>query len=91
MHQAYYGVYHLACEALGLDPVNRYAEAKHRDVIDAVEKAPPGSARLHRMKRYMRKLKRLRAVADYDLASPLTDLQARNAVEMAESIITAPL
>lgn len=89
-HQAYYSVYHLACQTLGLDPANDYAMARHQAVLERVEKSYAGSARLYRMKQSMRRLRELRVRADYVLGAPVTLREVRDAIRRAEDILAAP-
>lgn len=89
-HMAYYAVYHLACETFGLDPARRYfVNASHQAVIERVKAAPPGSSRLHRLKRYLRKLKDLRVRADYNLGGDISAREVREALVIAADIFRA--
>ncbi|GEO80013.1 hypothetical protein [Pararhodospirillum oryzae] len=90
LHQAYYGAYHLACHEFGLDPAYEYASATHKIVIDAVKSAPPGSPRMNRLKRYLKKLRTLRVLADYNLKENISKSDVMLAVEMAEQILHSP-
>jgi len=90
IHQAYYGVYHLACETLGLDPAQNYAtEARHADVLRQIRTAKTVSSRLTRLRRHMPRLRELRGLADYDLGSGLSQDEARLAVASADYILKA--
>jgi uncharacterized protein (UPF0332 family) len=88
-HLAYYAVYHLACETLGLDPVRDYQSATHSLVANHLKRAQLGSSRLYRMKRYFRTLKDLRIRADYNLAANVSKQEALRAIEIARDIFKA--
>lgn len=89
-HLAYYAVYHLACETLGLDPARDYPNAKHSVVARQLKNAQPGSSRIHRMKRYFRTLMDLRVRVDYNLAASVSKQEALRAIEIARDIFKAP-
>lgn len=89
-HLAYYAVYHLACETLGLDPARNYQNATHSLVASRLKHPQPRSPRLSRMKRYFKTLKDLRIRADYSLVASVSRRDVLHSIEIARDIFKAP-
>lgn len=88
IHQAYYAVYHLACQHLDIDPTDR-KNARHAVVWARIERqqhpTPCGQA----LRVHGQSLLTLRERADYRLKEPVSRTDAGLAVLRAQEIFSA--
>jgi uncharacterized protein (UPF0332 family) len=89
-HAAYYAVYHLVCDQLGLDPWRNYSQCAHDTIRLRVKNLDPGKAAplLREARRSFDTLWQLRRRADYDFDNTFTLIDAERALERAEAVFS---
>lgn len=89
-HLAYYGVYHVVCDQLRLDPWRGYVQCDHETIRLRLRNLDPtkSTAVLREAKRSIELLWQLRRRADYDFDNPFTAEDAERATERAEAVFS---